>query len=130
MIAARDRCDETVDRIRCVRTRRYKYIRNFMPDRPYLQPNKYTETNYPVLQILKDRAAAGALKGAEGSMTQSTRPMEELYDLRDDPHEVRNLAADPKRQAETALLRNTLDEWIKTTDDKGAYPEKASAVSK
>ncbi len=59
VIAARDRCDETIDRIRCVRTRRYKYIRNFMPERLYLQPNKYTETYYPILQLLKDRAAAG-----------------------------------------------------------------------
>ena len=31
IFAARDRCDETVDHIRAVRTGRYKYIRNFCP---------------------------------------------------------------------------------------------------
>ena len=41
IVSARDRCDETVDRIRCVRTDRYKYIRNFYPERPYLQPCAY-----------------------------------------------------------------------------------------
>ncbi|MFB6173868.1 MAG: sulfatase, partial [Halobacteriales archaeon] len=38
VVAARDRCDYTIDRIRAVVTDRYKYIRNFMTDRPYLQP--------------------------------------------------------------------------------------------
>ena len=43
IIAARDRCDETLECIRCVRTKRYKYIRNFYPDRPHLQPNRYKD---------------------------------------------------------------------------------------
>jgi len=37
VFAARDRCDETIETIRCVRTRRYKYIRNFQSYRPHLQ---------------------------------------------------------------------------------------------
>ncbi len=37
IFAMRDRRDETVDRIRCVRTEKYKYIRNFYPERPYTQ---------------------------------------------------------------------------------------------
>ncbi len=37
IFAARDRCDETVDHIRALRTTRFKYIRNFLPDRPHLQ---------------------------------------------------------------------------------------------
>jgi N-sulfoglucosamine sulfohydrolase len=43
IVAARDRCDETIDRIRCVRTKQFKYIRNFLPDRPYTQRNDYKE---------------------------------------------------------------------------------------
>jgi N-sulfoglucosamine sulfohydrolase len=38
---ARDRCDETVFRLRTVRDARYRYIRNFTPDRPFLQANEY-----------------------------------------------------------------------------------------
>ena len=37
VFAARDRADETVDRIRSVRSERFKYLRNFYPSRPYLQ---------------------------------------------------------------------------------------------
>ncbi len=40
VFSARDRCDETVEHIRSVRTDRYKYVRNFLPRRPHLQPNK------------------------------------------------------------------------------------------
>jgi len=39
VFAARDRCDETVERIRSVRTGEWLYIRNFHPRRPHLQPN-------------------------------------------------------------------------------------------
>ena len=43
VFAARDRCDETVERIRSVRTDRFLYIRNFHPQRPHLQPNAYKD---------------------------------------------------------------------------------------
>lgn len=43
VFAARDRCDETVERIRSVRTDRFLYIRNFHPQRPHLQPNAYND---------------------------------------------------------------------------------------
>ena len=33
--SARDRIDESVQRIRSVRDARYRYIRNFMPERPF-----------------------------------------------------------------------------------------------
>ncbi len=43
VFAARDRCDETVERLRSVRTDRFLYIRNFYPKRPHLQPNAYKD---------------------------------------------------------------------------------------
>src|SRR5262249_17892142 len=43
VFAARDRCDETVEHLRSVRTARFKYIRNFLPLRPHLQPNAYKD---------------------------------------------------------------------------------------
>jgi arylsulfatase A-like enzyme len=65
IIAARDRCDETVDRIRCVRTKQYKYIHNFMPERPYTQPNAYKEQSYPMLNLMKElHARPGIVHGA------------------------------------------------------------------
>ena len=54
--ARADRCDETVFRFRTVRDDRYRYIRNFTPDRPFLQPNDYKERSYPVWNLIKELA--------------------------------------------------------------------------
>lgn len=128
IVAARDRCDETRDYLRCVRTARYKYIRNFMPERPYTQPNRYIETSYPVLALLKKQAAAGTLNPVQSLFMQPHKPPEELYDLEKDPYEVNNLAGDPALQATLLELRGTLDHWMADTGDLGREPEAPSAI--
>jgi arylsulfatase A-like enzyme len=52
VVCGRDRCDETVDRIRSVVKGNYKYIRNFYPDRPYLQPCAYKD-HKPFMKTLR-----------------------------------------------------------------------------
>ena len=66
VFGARDRCDETVFRFRTVRDARYRYIRNFTPDRPFLQANEYKEKSYPVWNLLKELHAAGKLDAGPG----------------------------------------------------------------
>ena len=51
------------------------------------------------------------------------RPTEELYDLEIDPHEIHNLATDPKFKAELNRHRKLLAEWIQETGDEGQLPE-------
>ena len=122
IFAARDRCDETVDYIRALRTARYKYIRNFLPDRPHLQPNRYKDGK-DILNALRKAHAARTLNETQELLFAPTRPAEELYDLTEDPFEVRNLAADPRYQTQLKNLRMRLDEWIKRTNDHGAESE-------
>lgn len=122
IFAARDRCDETVEHLRCVRTHRYKYIRNFLPDRPYLQPNAYKDKK-SILIALRAAHAAGKLNDAQSLILAETRPHEELYDLEADPHEINNLAADPKHGETLAELRARLDRWMEETNDHGRQPE-------
>ncbi len=129
IIAARDRCDETVDHIRCVRTKQYKYIRNFMPERPYTQPNAYKEQSYPMLNLMKELHAQGKLTPVQELFMAPRKPDEELYDLTNDPWEINNLAASPRHQATLKNMRAILDKWIKETGDKGQFPEKPSAVT-
>ena len=118
-----------MDRIRCVRDRRYKYIRNFLPDRPYMQPNAYKERQYPVWNLVKQLRAEGKLKPEAALFAADRRPEEELYDLQADPWEVRNLTADAAHQDKLKRMRQALDRWIVDTDDQGRFPESAEALA-
>ena len=51
------------------------------------------------------------------------KPIEELYDLETDPHEVVNLAAQPEHTARLRSMRSDLDKWIIETGDRGAIME-------
>jgi N-sulfoglucosamine sulfohydrolase len=122
---ARDRCDETVDRIRTVRDARYRYIRNFRPELPLLRPNGYKDTMYPMVALMQRLHAEGKLNPVQEVLMAPQRPVEELYDLAADPHEIRNLAASPlpELQAVRARLSAVLDQWIADTNDQGRIPE-------
>jgi arylsulfatase A-like enzyme len=124
VFTARDRCDETVDRIRSVRTDRFKYIRNGHPGRPHLQPNRYKDAK-PTVKRLRELHAAGTLTGLpEQLLFAPTRAPEELYDLHADPFETRNRAADPGLKDVLADLRGRLARWQAGTRDPG--PESAA----
>jgi hypothetical protein len=123
VFAARDRCDETVDRIRCVRTERFKYIRNYYPERPWTQQNVYKDTQYPPLQVMRQLRDEGKLSGPAALFMGDKRPAEELYDLRTDAHELNNLASSPAHRATLAELKASLDGWIEETRDQGETPE-------
>ncbi len=120
--SARDRCDETVDRMRCVRSERFKYIRNFLPERPYLQPNRYKD-NKPIIKAMRRLHAEGKLNAAQSRIMADSRPTEELYDLQTDPFELNNLVADPKFEKVLDKMRTALADWIKHTGDRGMKPE-------
>lgn len=122
VFAARDRCDETVERMRCVRNQKYKYIRNFYPKRPYLQPNAYKD-NKPILKAMRSLHAAGKLNHEQSLIMRQERPKEELYDLTKDPYEFHNLADNPKYEATLTEMRDELDRWITRTHDHGVKPE-------
>ncbi len=121
----RDRCDETVMRLRTVRDEHYRYIHNFTPDTPFLATNRYKETQYPVWNRLKELHAQGKLTPEQEVLCQSRMPVEELYDLDNDPFEIHNLAAStkPEHQAELKKLRGVLDQWIEAIGDQGRTPE-------
>ncbi len=130
VFGTRDRCDETVMRIRSVRDARWRYIRNFTPGTPFLAPNNYKETQYPVWNLLKELHAQGRLTPAQEFLCQPRMPDEELYDLDTDPHEITNLAASttPEHQAALKRLRGVLEKWIDEVGDQGHVFESAEAV--
>lgn len=129
---ARDRCDETVDRIRTVRDPRYRYIRNFMPERPFTQPNAYKERAYPVLNLMKQLHAEGKLTAVQAVLMAPQRPAEELYDLDNDPYETNNLAASElsEHQAVRKRLSAELERWIERTNDQGRTAEPGELIER
>jgi arylsulfatase A-like enzyme len=124
VFAARDRCDETVDHMRSVRTVDFKYIRNFLPNRPYLQPCGYKDVKN-ILIALRQWHEAGKLNDTQQLLFRNVRPPEELYDLSNDPYEINNLAEDPRFAGKLEQLGRRLDVWMEETDDKGRQPESA-----
>jgi arylsulfatase A-like enzyme len=121
--AARDRCDETMEHLRSVRTTQFKYIRNYLHERPHLQPCRYKDEK-AIVQKLRDLHAAKTLDSlADKLLFAEKREPEELYDLAADPHELRNLASDPKHQSTLIALRKQLTDWEERTHDKGRTPE-------
>ena len=123
VFAARDRCDETVERLRSVRTERFLYIRNFHPRRPLLQPNAYKDGK-AILQTLRELHAAGSLSElSEQLLFAPTRPAEELYEWRVDRWQIRNLSPDPDFRQPLEQLRARLDGWIAESGDRGPESE-------
>lgn len=123
VFGARDRCDETMDRIRTVRSRQYRYIRNYFPERPLLQTNRYKESSYPTMWVLREVEKQGELTAPVARLLAPTRPAEELYDLSADPDEVNNLAASADHQAIRREMRAALEDWIVASDDQGRLAE-------
>ncbi len=123
VFGARDRCDETVFRFRTVRDPRFRYIRNFTPERPFLQANEYKEKQYPVWNLLKELHAAGKLTPEQEALCASAMPAEELYDIEADPHEIRNLAGSVEHRAVLERLRGVLEKWIEESNDQGRQLE-------
>lgn len=126
VFGSRDRCDETVMRIRTVRDSRYRYIRNFTPEVPLMAPNAYKKKQYPVWSLIKELHAEGKLTPTQETLCNPKMPEEELYDLEADPYEVNNLTTSelPTHQKTLKRLRSVLGKWITDTRDQGGIPEK------
>ena len=128
----RDRMDETYDMVRTVRDKQFRYIRNFNPGRPYVQYVDYLE-EMPIMQELrrlnKDHFNAlgenygKALTPAQLLWMAPEKPSEELYDLTNDPYEIKNLANSSQHQDVLKRMRAVLDKWQKDTKDLGQVPE-------
>lgn len=129
IFGARDRIDDTPDRVRTVRDTRFKLVRNYEPQRPYLQRMAYAELTNPTYNRMRQLFAEGKLNADQAKFMASQRPAEELYDLQNDPFELHNLVDDPAHGATLGRLRQQLDAWIADTQDQGAIPEDLRTVA-
>jgi arylsulfatase A-like enzyme len=126
IVSARDRCDYTIDRIRSVRTKTFRYIRNHYPDRAMLQP-QYRD-NKPEVLSLKQMHKEGKLSDYQSEHWFGVRPTEELYNIDEDPHQMTNLATEIRYHCVLQQHRDILDNWIRKTKDKGQVPENVAQL--
>lgn len=123
VFAARDRMDISIDRMRAVRTSRYKYIRNYLPAVPYMQHNPYKEKEYPTWNLVKEWATQGRLTAAQALFASPVKPIEELFDLAADPDEVHNLASSEPHKKTLAELRGLVDGFVRENDVHPEYED-------
>ena len=119
---AADRFDSKYDMIRAVRDDRFKYLRNFNPEKPYYLPLPYRE-QMPAMQELLRMRDAGELDPVQAQWFRTSKAPEELFDTLNDPYELNNIAADPAYTDKLAELSKEMDSWMRFIDDKGLMPE-------
>jgi uncharacterized sulfatase len=117
----RGRMDERYDMARAVRDQRYIYIRQYMPHRPYGQYVAYM-FGTPMTAVWKRMYDAGELRPPQTYFWEE-KPGEELYDLQNDPWEVKNLADSASLRSVLDRLRKALDEHERAVRDVGFLPE-------
>lgn len=122
VFAARDRMDIEYDMRRSARDERFLYIRNFMPQLPYVGNIPYRNQS-PIMQELLRLHREGELFGPAALWLRNSRPPEELYDTHADPYQVNNLAGDPAHRATLERMRAAVDGWMKRIDDQGLINE-------
>ena len=120
--AAADRFDEEYDMIRAVRDKKFKYLRNFRPEQGYYLPVAYRE-QMPVMQELLRLRDLDSLDQFQAQWFRTQKPAEELFDGENDPHELNNLAEDPRYQNKLQELRDECDRWMEEIQDLGLLPE-------
>lgn len=115
LYSARDRCDFSLDGIRSVSDGRYRYIRNYFPDRPWLQASY--RSDWLVERTWRELEREGVLDAASSLFLAETKPVEELYDLSADPHQIDNLAGTKEAAPALNQMRERLKAWQLRVDD-------------
>ncbi|HEV7347653.1 sulfatase-like hydrolase/transferase [Telluribacter sp.] len=119
--AFRGRMDERIDLVRSVRDKKYRYIRNYMPHKIYGQYLEYL-WQAPSMGSWEAAYKAGKLNDVQKKFWE-TKPVEELFDVEADPHNIHNLAGDPKYATVLEKLRKVNHDYLVQIKDVGFIPE-------
>lgn len=123
VFAARDRLDSHYDRVRSVHDGRFQYLRNYYPDRPYYMDLSYRRQQASMREILRMRDA-GKLDSVQMRWFLPKGCTEELYDVKADPWQIKNLADDPAYASELKRMRDVYANWQRDVTDLGEISEK------
>ena len=112
VFGATDRFDEQVEKRASIRDDRFLYIRNYMPRQSVYRPNEYRR-QIPMMRKMEEMRDQGLLDPIQMLWFTSPAPAEALYDCKEDPHQIHNLATDPQYAAKLEQMREAYQkEWI------------------
>ena len=117
----RGRMDVRIDLVRALRGKRFKYIRNYMPQRPNGQHLEYLWKAASV-RSWQQKCQQGQCNKTQQRFWQA-RPAEELYDTHTDKWEVNNLAVNPLYKRTLLKMRAALKSENRRYKDVGFIPE-------
>lgn len=107
---------------RSIRDDQYKLIWNFTPEITLTNAC----TNSGSFQSWVRKASSGDADAAAKVSRYQNRPLIELYDVRNDPKEAKNLAGSPKHAARIDSMKIKLQQWMDAQGDKGQDTELAA----
>ena len=112
VFGATDRFDEQVEKRASIRDDRFLYIYNYMPGQSIYRPNSY-RLQIPMMQKMEEMRDQGLLDPVQMLWFATPTPSEALYDCKEDPHQIHNLAEDPRYAAKLGQMREAFQrEWI------------------
>lgn len=114
IFAARDRLDNQEGKVRAIRDKRYKLIKNFSPGIVGAQKLEFRE-NLQSVKKMRSMLNKGTLTASQKIWFEKI-PEVQLYDLWRDPNEVQNLANKESMFSKKSELEDALDNWIKEND--------------
>ena len=124
IFAAADRFGASYDTNRAVRDTRFKYIKYYQPEKSMFLHTQYRD-QMPIMQELYRLHDENQLTAVQAQWFRESKPQEELFDLETDPHEINNLANDPKYSEKLKELRDACTQWVDDIDDKNLGAENA-----
>jgi uncharacterized sulfatase len=116
---------------RAVRDEGWKYVRNLRPEFAFTTHIDLVGGRLGQRDFFATWEEAAGRDPAAAAILQRyhRRPAEELYDLKADPAEQVNLAADPRHGARLAALRGELDAWLREQGDQQALAVEGRLLS-
>ena len=122
LFTASDRFDELTDRIRAVKSKKFKYIRNYNTEKPHAL-NVVYRTQMNLMKHLNELNKTNSLSEKQKLWFQAPKSPEEFYDLENDPFELNNLIENEEFSSHIYELKLKLDSWLMNINDLGGIPE-------
>jgi N-sulfoglucosamine sulfohydrolase len=118
-----DRRAGTLDMARYVQSDSFLYIRNYYPELPWYGFTEYRNKKCRMMEDILSLRNEGGLNEQQMQWFRETKPVEELFNVKEDPHSMNNLAGNHEYQDVLVEMRKVHQRWMLETKDIELFPE-------